>query len=245
MFELYTEKARRVIFFSRYEASQFGSPHIETEHLLLGLVREDKALTNRFFRSHASVASIRKQIEEQTTIREASSISVDLPLSSESRRVLAYAAEEMERLAHKHLGTEHLLLGLLREEGGLAARLLSERGISLEETRAKIAAAATPAPERPAAESSGTGLGLATGFAGLRARITTPPSPPIRFVNEAGEHLAAASNLPIYPRIGESITLPNDGSPRSYRVVDVVWTFAQSGAEHILTEIVIQLAAQG
>ncbi len=57
MFERYTEKARRVIFFARYEASQFGSPYIETEHLLLGLLREDKALTNRFLRSHASVES--------------------------------------------------------------------------------------------------------------------------------------------------------------------------------------------
>ena len=66
MFERYTEKARRVIFFARYEASQFGSPYIETEHLLLGLLREDKALTNRFLRSHASVESIRKQIEGHT-----------------------------------------------------------------------------------------------------------------------------------------------------------------------------------
>jgi len=63
MFERYTEKARRVIFFARYESSQFGSPYIETEHLLLGLLREDKALTSRFLRSHASVESIRGQIE--------------------------------------------------------------------------------------------------------------------------------------------------------------------------------------
>ena len=70
MFERYTEKARRVIFFARYEASQFGSPCIETEHLLLGLLREDKALTNRFLRSSAAVESIRKQIEAQTTLRE-------------------------------------------------------------------------------------------------------------------------------------------------------------------------------
>jgi len=82
MFERYTEKARRVIFFARYEASQFGSPYIETEHLLLGLLREDKALTNRFLRSHASVESIRKQIEAHTTIREKVSTSVDLPLST-------------------------------------------------------------------------------------------------------------------------------------------------------------------
>ena len=81
MFERYTEKARRVIFFARYEASQFGSPYIETEHLLLGLLREDKALTNRFLRSHASIDSIRKQIEGRTPIREKASTSVDLPLS--------------------------------------------------------------------------------------------------------------------------------------------------------------------
>ena len=70
MFERYTEKARRVIFFARFEASQFGSPNIESEHLLLGLLREDKGLTNRFLRSHVAVESIRKQIEAQTTVRE-------------------------------------------------------------------------------------------------------------------------------------------------------------------------------
>ena len=138
MFERYTEKARRVIFFARYEASQFGSPYIETEHLLLGLLREDKALTNRFLRSHGSVESIRKQIEGRTAIREKVSTSVDLPLSQESKRVLAYAAEEAERLAHKHIGTEHLLLGLLREEKCFAAEILHERGLRLSTLREEL-----------------------------------------------------------------------------------------------------------
>ncbi len=138
MFERYTEKARRVIFFARYEASQFGSPYIETEHLLLGLLREDKALTNRFLRSHASVESIRKQIEGHTTIREKVSTSVDLPLSNECKRVLAYAAEEAERLSHKHIGTEHLLLGLLREEKCFAAEILMERGLRLPAIREEL-----------------------------------------------------------------------------------------------------------
>ena len=141
MFERYTEKARRVIFFARYEASQFGSPYIETEHLLLGLLREDKALTNRFLRSHASVESIRKQIEGHTTIREKVSTSVDLPLSNECKRVLAYAAEEAERLSHKHIGTEHLLLGLLREEKCFAAEILQERGLKLLAIREELARA--------------------------------------------------------------------------------------------------------
>src|SRR5450631_2597326 len=139
MFERYTEKARRVIFFARYEASQFGSPYIETEHLLLGLLREDKALTNRFLRSHASVESIRKQIEAHTTIREKVSTSVDLPLSNECKRVLAYAAEEAERLGHKHIGTEHLHLGLLREEKCFASEILQERGLKLAQIREELA----------------------------------------------------------------------------------------------------------
>src|SRR5712671_5088571 len=138
MFERYTEKARRVIFFARYEASQFGSPCIETEHLLLGLLREDKALTNRFLRSAASVESIRKQIETHTTPREKVSTSVDLPLSHECKRVLAYGAEEAERLNHKHIGTEHLLLGLLREEKCFAAEILHERGLRLSQVREEI-----------------------------------------------------------------------------------------------------------
>lgn len=139
MFERYTEKARRVIFFARYEASQFGSPYIETEHLLLGLLREDKALTNRFLRSSKSVESIRQQIEDHTVVREKVSTSVDLPLSNEGKRVLAYAAEEAERLSHKHIGTEHLLLGLLREEKSFAAALLHERGVRLSSVREELA----------------------------------------------------------------------------------------------------------
>src|SRR5687767_9670716 len=139
MFERYTEKARRVIFFARYEASQFGSPYIETEHLLLGLLREDKALANRFLRSNAAVESIRKQIEGHTTIREKVPTSVDLPLSHECKRVLAYAAEEAERLNHKHIGTEHLLLGLLREDKSFAAEILHERGLRLSQVREEIA----------------------------------------------------------------------------------------------------------
>jgi bifunctional UDP-N-acetylglucosamine pyrophosphorylase/glucosamine-1-phosphate N-acetyltransferase len=141
MFERYTEKARRVIFFAWYEASQFGSPTIETEHLLLGLLREDIALTNRILRTHASVESIRKQIEAHATHREKVSTSVDVPLSDESKRVLAYAAEEAERLGHKHIGTEHLLLGLLRAEKSFAAQMLDERGVKLKETRVELARA--------------------------------------------------------------------------------------------------------
>lgn len=128
--------ARRTIFFARYEASLFGSPCIESEHLLLGLLREDKPLANRFLGSFAAVESIRQQIEGRTTPREKISTSVDLPLSHQCRCAVAYAAEEAERLEHKHIGTEHLLLGLLREKTSVAAQLLDERGLTLSVVRA-------------------------------------------------------------------------------------------------------------
>ena len=101
MFERYTERARRVLFFARYEASQLGSMSIETEHLLLGLIREGKGLTSRIFaRSHLSLENIRKEIEGRTVFREKVSTSVEMPLSAETKRVLQCAAEEADRLLH-------------------------------------------------------------------------------------------------------------------------------------------------
>src|SRR6059036_3244066 len=140
MFERYTEKARRVIFFARYEASQFGAPAIEPEHLLLGLMREDKTLTGRFFpRAQISIESIRREIEGRTLLRERIPTSVELPLAPETKRVLAFSHEESDRLQHRHIGTEHLLLGLLREERSMAAQILFERGLRLNAVRDEIA----------------------------------------------------------------------------------------------------------
>jgi ATP-dependent Clp protease ATP-binding subunit ClpC len=79
----------------------FGSAQIEPEHLLLGLFREDKAIGNRFSTSPRSWESIRKQVEEHTIIREKVPTSVDLPLSDECQRILAYAAEEAHSLSHE------------------------------------------------------------------------------------------------------------------------------------------------
>src|SRR5919201_68867 len=139
MFERYTERARRVLFFARYEASQLGSISIETEHLLLGLIREGKGLTSRIFaRSHLSLESIRKEIEGRTVFREKVSTSVEIPFSAETKRVLQFAAEEADRLLHNYIGTEHLLLGILREERSVAASILMEKGMRLNTVREDI-----------------------------------------------------------------------------------------------------------
>src|SRR4026209_1942936 len=141
MFERYTERARRVPFFARYEASQLGSISIETDHLLLGLIREGKGLTSRIFaRSHLSLESIRKEIEGRTVFREKVSTSVEIPFSAETKRVLQFAAEEADRLLHNYIGTEHLLLGILREERSVAATILMEKGMRLNTVREDIVA---------------------------------------------------------------------------------------------------------
>ncbi len=139
MFERYTERARRVLFFARYEATQMGSTSIETEHLLLGLIREGKGLTSRIFaRSHLSLDSIRKEIEGRTVFREKVATSVEIPFSADTKRVLQFAAEEADRLLHTYIGTEHLLLGLLREERSVAASILYEKGMRLASVREDI-----------------------------------------------------------------------------------------------------------
>lgn len=139
MSEPYTERARRVIFLARYEASQFGSKTIETGHLLLGLIREYTDLIHRFAPGAPSVQDISKEVAAHLTIREKVSTSIDMPLSNECKRILAYSAEEAERLAARLIGPEHVLLGMLREENCVAAKVLYQLGLELRAIRDELA----------------------------------------------------------------------------------------------------------
>lgn len=138
MFESYTEKARRTLYFARLEASEFGSPCIGSEHLLLGLLRENKGLVRLFPKPEDALDIVRKHIEEHAAVRERIPTSIDLPISDECRRILQQASEEAERMGHKHVGTEHLLLGILREQGSYVVRLLNENGLYFDSVREKI-----------------------------------------------------------------------------------------------------------
>lgn len=137
MLERYTLTARRCIFLARYEASQFGSPYIESEHLLLGILREDGALARRLLGSQAAVEALRGQIGAGTTVREKIPLSVDLPMSQDLQHALEASLEEADRAMFKEVASEHLMLGLLREENSGAAVLLRERGVTLERLRSE------------------------------------------------------------------------------------------------------------
>lgn len=140
MFERYTERARRIVFFARYEASQFGSPYIEPEHFLLALLRE-RASVDYLVPVSLTLDGLRRELEATLPVLEKTSTSVDLPLGQESKRILAYGAEEAERLQAKHIGPQHLLLGMMREET-LASAMLRKHGLNLEQLREKLAGGA-------------------------------------------------------------------------------------------------------
>src|SRR5271165_4001876 len=138
MFERYTEKARRTIFFARFEASKLGSSYIETEHLLLGLLREDRSFRDRL--PVRAPEQIRKRIEERVPQPvHRTSTSVDIPLSGDSKKALEYADEESKALQHSSIDCGHLLLGLLRIETSTATALLREVGIAYASYREVVA----------------------------------------------------------------------------------------------------------
>jgi ATP-dependent Clp protease ATP-binding subunit ClpC len=136
MFEKFTEKAKRILFLARYEASQQGAKQIGTEHILLGLLKEGEDTTRELFtRANVSMDLLQGELERRGPAREKLSTSVEIPFSEETKRVLQFAEEEGERLMHPYIGTEHILLGLLRLEESAAGRLLAERGMRLYAVR--------------------------------------------------------------------------------------------------------------
>ena len=151
MFERFTEKARRVIFFARYEASAFGSHEIAPEHLLLGFLRENASTANQYFGSPTAPESIRSRLTEQLPRGEKVSTSVDLPLSKDSHRVLAHAIQASDHLGQKEVAPAHLLIGLLRLETSLAAIVLREHEVTVEMLSEKLKQAETTAKREPAA----------------------------------------------------------------------------------------------
>ena len=139
MFERYTEDARKSVFCARHEAIASGSSQVAPVHLLLGVIQADGALALRLFHSAENIAIIRKRFMRPAP---ESSGKMDLPFTKESKRALAYAAEESQRMSHPHIGTEHLMVGLNREEETTVSALFKEMGLTLELLRQEAAGTA-------------------------------------------------------------------------------------------------------
>jgi ATP-dependent Clp protease ATP-binding subunit ClpC len=136
MFERYTERARRTLFFSRYEASVLGSVEIEPAHILLGLLREGKRINQLLGHWNISPAELRQQLETHAR-RPGPKVpaSVEIPFSLPTKRLLHAAMWEADRLVQPQIEPEHLVLGLLRENDPVASASLTAHGITLDAAR--------------------------------------------------------------------------------------------------------------
>ena len=125
MFERFTERARKVVVLAQEEARHFNHNYIGTEHLLLGLLREDEGVAARALTSlNVTLDEVREQVESIVGYGEEGT-GGQAPFTPRSKKVLELALREALQLGHNYIGTEHILLGLVRESEGVAARVLS------------------------------------------------------------------------------------------------------------------------
>src|SRR5512136_1147950 len=138
MWQRFTERARRVVFFAQEEAGRLGENYVSTEHLLLGLVRENDSVAARILdRLGVSLGRIRSEIERQVA-RGDGQLGREMQLTPRAKRVIDLAYDEARQLNNNYIGTEHLLLGLVREGEGLAGRVLTKLGVDLERARREV-----------------------------------------------------------------------------------------------------------
>ncbi len=140
MWQRFTERARKVVFYAQEEAQKFGEGYVSTEHLLLGLVRESDSVAARVLEKlGVSLTRIRGEVEKQLPRGDARP-NQDMTLTPRAKRVIDLAYDEARNLNNNYIGTEHLLLGLIREGDGLAGRVLAKLGVELEKARREVMA---------------------------------------------------------------------------------------------------------
>ena len=138
MWQRFTERARKVVFYAQEEAQKFGEGYVSTEHLLLGLVRESDSVAARVLdQLGISLAKIKREVEEQLPRGDHKS-GQEMALTPRAKRVIDLAYDEARNLNNNYIGTEHLLLGLIREGDGLAGRVLAKMGVELEKARKEV-----------------------------------------------------------------------------------------------------------
>lgn len=139
MFNRFTERARKVIILAKEEARRFNHDYIGTEHILLGLVREGEGVAAAVLQNMGtSLEAIRLEVEKLVQPGPATQILGDIPFTPRAKKVLELAAEEARSLGHNYIGTEHILLGLIREGEGIASQVLMNLGLDLNLVRNQV-----------------------------------------------------------------------------------------------------------
>ena len=139
MFNRFTERARKVIILAKEEARRFNHDYIGTEHILLGLIREGEGVAATVLQKmNVSLDNIRLEIEKLVQPGPTTQIMGDIPFTPRAKKALELAAEEARNLGHNYIGTEHLLLGLIREGEGVASQVLLNLGLDLNTVRNEV-----------------------------------------------------------------------------------------------------------
>ncbi|HLO97156.1 MAG TPA: Clp protease N-terminal domain-containing protein [Fimbriimonas sp.] len=139
MWQRFTERARKIVFYAQEEAQKFGEGYVSTEHLLLGLTRGSDTTAARVLEDHGiSISTVRAEVEKQLPQGD-NRPNQDMSLTLRAKRVIDLSYDEARNLNNNYIGTEHLLLGLIREGDGLAGRVLAKLGVDLEWVRERIA----------------------------------------------------------------------------------------------------------
>ena len=134
----FTERVRRALAMAREESGRLRHEYVGTEHILLGLLRAGEGVAMSVLSNlSADADKLREEIERNTGLGNASPVAPDIPYTSRAKKVLELAMAEARDLDHSYVGTEHVLLGLLREEKGIAAQVLNEHGVSPDKARAE------------------------------------------------------------------------------------------------------------
>lgn len=139
MFNKFTERARKVILLAKQEAKRFNHDYIGTEHILLGLLREGEGVAAAVLQSLGmNLNNIRLEVEKLVQVGPTTVVSGDLPFTPKAKKVMELAMEEARTLGHNYIGTEHLLLGLIREGEGVASQVFMNMGLDLEKVREEV-----------------------------------------------------------------------------------------------------------
>lgn len=150
MFNKFTERARKVILLAKEEAKRFNHDYIGTEHILLGLIREGEGVAAAVLQKLGlSPEKIRLEVEKLVQSGPSTMVSGDIPFTPKAKKVIELAMEEARSLGHNYIGTEHLLLGLIREGEGVASQVLMNLGLDLNRVRNEVITllgSSSPAP---------------------------------------------------------------------------------------------------
>src|SRR5437773_4637107 len=139
MYDRFTDRARKVMQLANQEAARLHHEYIGTEHILLGLVKEGSGVAANVLKNlDADLAKIRSEVEELVQASLEVGTPGKLPRTPRAKKVTEYSIEEARKLNHNYVGTEHLLLGLLREQEGIAAQVLMNLGLRLEDVREEV-----------------------------------------------------------------------------------------------------------